>query len=134
MSASPLRGSLAVATFYVLPPRPLFGQQVLQFLLNWFPGLKCDALTCGDLAETVKRTAGRLPGVFILFREDLPEGVEMQQSLHRQLRRGTGRRNRGSGSSLGPAVGGSPLPPPGQRSQLRTWENNLNIFGSRTQA
>ena len=70
-----------MSTFYVLPPRPLFGQQVLQFLLSWFPGLKCDALISGDLAETVSATAGRQPGVFILFREDLPEGVEMQQAL-----------------------------------------------------
>ncbi len=70
-----------MATFYVLPPRPLFGQQIMQFLLSWFPGLKCDAATSGELAETVSATACRQPGVFILFREDLPEGVEMQQAL-----------------------------------------------------
>jgi hypothetical protein len=70
-----------VSTFYILPPRPLLGQQAIQFLQNWFPGLTLDAVNRAELAETVGAMASRQQGVYVVFREDLPEGVEAQQAL-----------------------------------------------------
>jgi len=71
----------AVSTFYLLPPRPHLGQQVIHFLQGWFPGLNWDCVNRAALAETVSANASQLPNVYIVFHEDLPEGVELRQAL-----------------------------------------------------
>jgi hypothetical protein len=70
-----------VSTFYLLPPRPTFGHEVVRFLQSWFPGLAWTHVPSTELAESLGATAGQQPGVYIVFREDLPEGVELQQAL-----------------------------------------------------
>ncbi|HYV37102.1 MAG TPA: hypothetical protein VE988_15455, partial [Gemmataceae bacterium] len=70
-----------MSTFYILPPRPLVGQQVIHFLQSWFPGLSWDSVNRAELAETFSAAACKSPGAYVVFREDLPEGVEIPQAL-----------------------------------------------------
>ena len=70
-----------MSTFYLLPPRPVLGQQFVRFLQGYFPGLDWDFANRAELAETVAGVAGRQPEVFVVYREDLPEGVALQQAL-----------------------------------------------------
>ena len=70
-----------MSTFYLLPPRPALGQQFVRFLQTYFPGLDWPFADRADMAEAVAAVAGRQPDVFVVFREDLPEGVALQQAL-----------------------------------------------------
>ena len=70
-----------MSTFYLLPPRPVLGQQFVRFLQTYFPGLDLPFADRADMAEAVAAVAGRQPDVFVVFREDLPEGVALQQAL-----------------------------------------------------
>jgi len=70
-----------VSTFYLLPPRPLLGQQVIQFLQGWFPGLGWSGVDRAELAEAVSVAAEHQPGVYVVFREDLPDGIELPRAL-----------------------------------------------------
>jgi hypothetical protein len=69
-----------VATFYVLPPRPLPARPYADFLRGLLPGLQPARATWGDLAETL---GGLLSGqdVYLLHREDLPEGEDASAAL-----------------------------------------------------
>jgi hypothetical protein len=70
-----------VATFYILPPRPLLGQQIIQFLQSWLPGLNWATLNKAELAEMVTAKACCQQDIYVVFREDLPEGVEVPRAL-----------------------------------------------------
>jgi hypothetical protein len=70
-----------VSTFYLLPPRPFLGQQFAAFLEGCFPGLHFSAAPRGDLAEQLGATAQQQGDVFVVFREDLPEGTDLRQTL-----------------------------------------------------
>ena len=74
-------GANAVSTFYLLPPRPLLGQQFATFLKGCFPGLHFSAAARSDLAEQLGATAQQHGDVFVVFREDLPEGADLRQTL-----------------------------------------------------
>jgi hypothetical protein len=80
-SHSQVRGPLAMSTFYVIPPRPLVGQQFAQFLQAYFPGLDWNATSRAELAETLGTAGASRADVFVVFREDLPEGVEVERAL-----------------------------------------------------
>jgi hypothetical protein len=67
-----------VSTFYLLPPRPYLGECVASFLQGLFPDLKWDN---ADLVETLTATAIRHAGIYVVYREELPEGEEPAQSL-----------------------------------------------------
>jgi hypothetical protein len=70
-----------MSTFYVLPPRPLLAQQCARFLGKIFPGLDWDDGQQHQLVETLGYIAGRQSEVFVVFREELPDGVEPAQAL-----------------------------------------------------
>src|SRR5262249_29320446 len=72
---------IALSTFYVLPPRPLLRQRVAGFLTSVFPGLDLNADHCADLAEFLGEAVTRTPDVFVIYREDLADGVDTQQAL-----------------------------------------------------
>jgi hypothetical protein len=63
-----------MSTFYLLPPRPLLGQRFGEFLTSLFPGLTWDPAVWTDLAEVLGAAAACYPDVFVIYREDLPEG------------------------------------------------------------
>ena len=67
-----------MATFYVLPPRPILGERFADFLRLVFPGLEWDAADLGDLLCAA--AAGRA-GVFVVHREDLPPGEPVARAL-----------------------------------------------------
>jgi hypothetical protein len=70
-----------MSTFYLLPPRPLLGQQFARFLEGYFPDLRWDAAQRGALAEALSVTASTQAGVVVVFREDVPEGVDLGEAL-----------------------------------------------------
>jgi hypothetical protein len=70
-----------MSVFYVLPPRPLVGQQFARFLQGCFPGLTWAGACRLDLAESVSAAGQSNPDVFVVFREDLPEDCNLQEAL-----------------------------------------------------
>jgi len=70
-----------MSTFYLLPPRPFLAQRYTEFLKPLFPGLDWSRLSWVELAETVTGLAGAQPDVYVVFREDLPEGEEPGRAL-----------------------------------------------------
>jgi hypothetical protein len=70
-----------VSTFYLLPPRPLLGQRLADYLAHLLPGMKWSAEIGAELAEAVAEAAARQPNVFLVHREDLPEGEDKARAL-----------------------------------------------------
>jgi len=70
-----------VSLFYVLPPRPLLGDRLAQYLGSWLPGLDWDGETRTNLCEAVRAAATCRPDVFVIFREELPDGVATSEAL-----------------------------------------------------
>src|SRR5579871_5923185 len=67
-------GVPTMSTFYLLPPRPILGDRLAGFLRSVLPGLDWDMDTCSNLAEAVAAAASVHADVFVVYREDLPEG------------------------------------------------------------
>ena len=70
-----------MATFYVLPSRPVLGRRFADLLGSLFPGLAWTAADESDLAESLAASAQTRPGVYVVFREDVPAGVELEAAL-----------------------------------------------------
>jgi hypothetical protein len=70
-----------VSIFYVLPPRPLIGDHLAAWFGAWLPGLDWDEDTRENLAEALRAAATCHPDVFVVFREELPEGVPTSEAL-----------------------------------------------------
>jgi hypothetical protein len=70
-----------MSTFYVLPPRPLPARPYADFLRGLLPGLDLSHITWGDLGETLGATLGAGADVFLLHREDVPEGEDPARAL-----------------------------------------------------
>jgi hypothetical protein len=70
-----------VSTFYLLPPRPVLGERLAGFLQSMLPGLDWDTAARADLAETVAAAASVHADVFVVYREDLPDGEPPARAL-----------------------------------------------------
>jgi hypothetical protein len=70
-----------MATFYVLPPRPLVGQRLLDHLQPLFPGLAWAGHFGVVLVEALAAAACEHPDVYVVYREELPGGEEVGQAL-----------------------------------------------------
>jgi hypothetical protein len=70
-----------VSTFYILPPRPVFGDRLAAFLHNFFPGLDWDAAARVELADAVAETAGTETDAYLVFRDELPQGERVARAL-----------------------------------------------------
>jgi hypothetical protein len=70
-----------VSTFYVLPPRPLPARPYAVFLQAILPGLDLSRVTWGDLGDTLSGLLRVRDDVFLLHREDLPEGEDTARAL-----------------------------------------------------
>ena len=70
-----------MATFYLLPSRPLVGQRMAEFLTTVFPGLPWARGDWCELAETLGLTAMTQPDVYVVYREDLADGVPVEETL-----------------------------------------------------
>jgi hypothetical protein len=72
---------VAMSTFYLLPPRPLLGDRFADFLQTLFPGLDWDCDMRANLADALGEAACSRPGVFVVYREDLPDGEMPARAL-----------------------------------------------------
>jgi len=70
-----------MSTFYLLPPRPLLGARFADYLRTLFPGLDWSSIGWQDLVEMLNAAASRHPDVYLVYREDLPEGDEPARAL-----------------------------------------------------
>src|SRR5262249_41025400 len=75
------RGERTMSTFYLLPSRPILGQRFANYLQKLFPGLDWPGTSWGDLADVLGTTATRHPDVYVVYREELPEGEDLDQAL-----------------------------------------------------
>lgn len=74
-----------MATFYLLPSRLALGQRFGEFLAALFPALRWNRDAWPDLAESLGRAAETHPGVYIVFREDLADEHDPEESLVRDF-------------------------------------------------
>jgi hypothetical protein len=63
-----------MSTFYLLPPRPLLGERFAGFLQTLLPGVDWDNRGRLGLAEAITEAVRDHTDVFVVHREDLPEG------------------------------------------------------------
>jgi hypothetical protein len=70
-----------MSTFYVLPPRPLLGDQLAAFLQTFLPGLDWDAAARAGLADAVADVAVSETDALLVFRDELPAGERIAQAL-----------------------------------------------------
>jgi hypothetical protein len=70
-----------VSTFYVLPPRPLPARAVADFLRGLLPGLDLARVTWGELADSLGGLLRGQDEVYLIHREDLPEGEDAAEAL-----------------------------------------------------
>ena len=70
-----------MSRFYVLPPRPLLGDLLASYFGDWLPGLDWDADTRANLTEALRAVATCMPDVYLVFRDELPEGVSTSEAL-----------------------------------------------------
>jgi hypothetical protein len=78
---SPARRAVRVSTFYLLPPRPYLGEHFASFLQGLFPGLRWDRDLWANLADGLAAAATCHAGVYVVFREELPEGEDPARAL-----------------------------------------------------
>ncbi len=74
-----------MSLFYVLPPRPLVGDHLADYLAAWLPGLDWDANVRVNLVEAIRAAATCRPDVFVVFRDELPEGAATSEALRDAL-------------------------------------------------
>jgi hypothetical protein len=70
-----------MSTFYLLPPRPYLGEHFAGYLQGLFPGLHWDSAVWANLAEGLAAAATCHAGVYVVYREELPEGEDPARAL-----------------------------------------------------
>jgi hypothetical protein len=70
-----------MATFYLLPPRPAFQDSLAQFVQSWLPGLTLPKTAAMELAEALGSHLSQQQDMFLIFREDLPDGARTDEAL-----------------------------------------------------
>ena len=68
-----------MATFHVLPPRSVVGEQVARLLRPFLPGVHLDHNAGVRILESLTEELGR--NVFLVFRDDLPTGEVTANAL-----------------------------------------------------
>ncbi|HEY1860976.1 MAG TPA: hypothetical protein VGG61_11505 [Gemmataceae bacterium] len=70
-----------MATFYLLPAPRFLGRAFARHLQVLFPGLHWEESALDHVVEHVTETAGRHANVFLIHQHELPENVDVLQSL-----------------------------------------------------
>ena len=70
-----------MSTFYLLHPRPVLGDRAANSLHMILPGVDCDGATRFHLTAASHAAAEIHNDVFIVYRDDLPEGEPVLESL-----------------------------------------------------
>lgn len=70
-----------MATFYLVPARPQLGKQLGELLTDLFPGLSWPRSSWNDLAESLAAVAHGNDDRYVVFAEDLPDDIPLEQAL-----------------------------------------------------
>jgi hypothetical protein len=70
-----------MSTFYVLPPKSFLGACFAGYLKPLFPGLPWTDAACADLAGALAAAVCRQPDIYVVYREELPEGESTARAL-----------------------------------------------------
>ena len=70
-----------MSTFYLLPPRPLLADRFAAFLRGVFPGLDWGAARRLSLTGALEAAVREHDEVYVVYREDLPDGQPLPQAL-----------------------------------------------------
>jgi hypothetical protein len=70
-----------MATFYLLPPRSFLGACFAGYLGPLFPGISWTGPACAELADALAAAVVRQPDVYVVYREELPEGEPPARAL-----------------------------------------------------
>jgi hypothetical protein len=70
-----------MSTFYLLPSRPLLQRCLGEYLEPLFPGLTWSDRSASELAEILEAVVKLRSDVFVVYREDLPEGESPTRAL-----------------------------------------------------
>jgi hypothetical protein len=70
-----------MATFYLLPPRECLEQAIGEVLARLLPGLPLPAESWEVVTEQIGSAAGWPADVFLVPRDDLPEGEPVAEAL-----------------------------------------------------
>jgi hypothetical protein len=70
-----------MSTFYLLPPRSLFGEFFAGSFGPLFPGMNWSGPVCADLADALASALVRQPDVYVVYREELPDGEPPARAL-----------------------------------------------------
>jgi hypothetical protein len=77
----PLERHEDMSTFYVLPPRAYLAKHLGDCAASLLPGLPTAHTLGTGLAEALHAAVAREPDTFLVYREELPDGVEPLQAL-----------------------------------------------------
>jgi hypothetical protein len=70
-----------MARFYVLPPRSVVANCMARSLRLSLPGLPIPVETMEDLLDVLQSSYNEETEVFVLFREEVPDGVGLEFAL-----------------------------------------------------
>ena len=70
-----------MATFYLMPARPQLGRQFAALLSAIFPGLTYPRSMWHDLAEALGAAAQCHDDVYVVYAEDLPDDLPIEEAL-----------------------------------------------------
>jgi hypothetical protein len=70
-----------MSTFYLLPPRPVLGERFARYLSQLFPGLEWSSACWSDLADVLGAAAGQHADVFVVYRDEIPDGEDIARGL-----------------------------------------------------
>ena len=70
-----------MATFYVLPSRPLLGSRLATFLRDLLPDVSLAGDRWADLADELVAATLDCDNMYVVYAEDLPAGVGLEESL-----------------------------------------------------
>ncbi len=70
-----------MAVFYVLPPRPALGECLAKMLRPFVPGALISPDLCADFVDSLVSGSPEADDFYVVYREDLPEGEEVNTAL-----------------------------------------------------
>ena len=100
-----------MAVFYVLPPRPVLGQCLAKALRPYMPGVTIDDEECADIIDSLVTGSPSVKETYVVHREDLPEGEDMNAALRE-----------GFGAESGDRVVLVSIGPRPDEPRVRTWQ------------
>ena len=70
-----------MAVFYVLPPRRMLGECLARMLRPYVPGVSIDHDACADIVDSLVTGSPESEETYIVHRDDLPDGEDMNSVL-----------------------------------------------------